>query len=65
MTILLVAVFVLTAIIHAVCAAMVVFRIDALIRFCKSEPEAHPVRRFFARIQRREQVRKFGLTVRA
>ena len=65
MTILLCVVFVLTAAIHAACAAVVVFRIDALIRFCKSEPEAHPVRRLFSRIARREQVRKFGLAIRA
>jgi hypothetical protein len=65
MTILLCVVFVLTAAIHAACAAVVVFRIDALIRFCKSEPEAHPVRRLFSRITRREQVRKFGIQVRA
>jgi hypothetical protein len=65
MTILLCVVFVLTAAIHAACAAVVVFKIDALVRFCKSEPEAHPVRRFFSRIARREQVRKFGIQVRA
>jgi hypothetical protein len=65
MTILLCVVFVLTAAIHAACAAVVVFKIDALVRFCKSEPEAHPVRRLFSRITRREQVQKFGLRVRA
>jgi hypothetical protein len=65
MVVLLVVIMVLSAIVHTVCAAVVVFRIDALIRFCKSEPEAHPVRRFFSRIARREKVKRFGFEVRA
>ena len=65
MTILLCVVFVVTAAIHAACAAVIVMRLNNFVLYLKNEPESHPVRKMFNRITRREQVRKFGIQVRA
>ena len=54
-----------SAIVHVACAVFIAARLDKFVRYCQNEPEAHPVRKLFNRIARREQTRKYGLVVRA
>lgn len=65
MTVLLCVVLVLSAVVHAGAALVIVSRLDAFVRYCQNEPEAHPIRRMFRRITRREQVRRAGIPMRA
>ena len=65
MTLAVVLALVLAALVNAACAVFVAFRIDALIRFCRSDPELHPIRRMFNRVARRERVRTRGIEIRA
>jgi hypothetical protein len=56
---------VLAAMANVAAAWVIAGQVSRLVAFCRGEPNAHPVRRHFNAILRREKVRKRGIPLRA